>query len=60
MNDQVIEAFEELEAKMAESGMLRIFKLNCEKFGFKAALRGCIAFMDDIQDIIDEKTEAKE
>lgn len=60
MNDQVIEAFEEMEAKMAESGMLRIFKLNCEKFGFKVALKACIAFMDDIQEIIDEKTETKE
>lgn len=57
MNDQVIKAFEEMEAKMAETSMLEIFKLNCEKFGFNVALKACIAFMNDIQDIIEEKSK---
>ena len=57
MNEEVVKAFEEMEAKMAESAMLKIFKLNCEKFGFKVALMACIAFMDDIQEIIDEKAK---
>lgn len=54
MDDQVIKAFDDLKAKMAESSMLRTFKLNSEKFGFEAAVKGLSAFVDDIQDIIDK------
>lgn len=57
MNTQTIKAMEEMEAKMAEAGMLRIFELNIEKFGSRVAFKALLAFMDDVKEMLDETEE---
>ena len=51
---KALETLEEAEAKMSETALLKVFRLNCENFGFEAAMKGFLMFMDDIDDVFDD------
>lgn len=55
MKEELKEMIEDFRTKAVESGMIQVFKLYCNRFGFRVALKGLNAFLEELNDVLEEE-----